>query len=477
VSGELVVPASRSASLARRAAVTAAAVALLLLSQRLLLPFIDRDAMMQTFAGIGLLSAVTGGSLLFVSWGALGLEPFFAAFVLVELIAVAVPALRQLRHGSATGRARLTRAAWMVAVVLAAVQGWGLAVSLTGIRDAFGEAALASSLVPMVSVAAGAALGTVGLGASAVIVTRHGLGNGFAVLFAVEALQVSLGAAVRTLLAPRGTWTETGALLVLAAAVLPFVFAARPRGGAGPRIPVPTCGLALVLGPAAIVYFPAKLAVWVPALAPLARRIEVVLVGEAAWAAVAIPLTAALALAFSRAFCPAGDVVLAYGRAAPESLDEAATAAVRRALRSAHGRSFALAMGVAAFPAVAWGVGVPVAIPGEALFAAFIVAAVARDLGDEATARAGGAALVSAWPVHRVYAVEPVLAALARAGIPAHARSRHYRALFHVFAPFAPIEILVAQEQVGEVEAVCARVLAPPIPTATRATVPPRRAE
>jgi hypothetical protein len=183
---------------------------------------------------------------------------------------------------------------------------------------------------------------------------------------------------------------------------------------------------------------------------------------DVAYAIVAVPLTAVLAAGFSRAFAPPGGVVRAYQAAAPEPLDEAATTAVRRALRSANARSLALAVGVSAFPAVASGVGVPVALHVGTLLSVFIVTAVARDLWEEAAARSRGLVVAIGWPVHRVYAVDPLLAALSRAGIPADARTRHYRALFHAFAPYAPIEILVPPERAADAEMVCARVLAAP---------------
>jgi hypothetical protein len=456
VPAAIAAPASRSAGLPRRAAVTAGAIALFLVAQRIVLPFLDRESMLRTLTS-GSLSILTGGALRPVSWGALGLWPFFAAFLLVETVAVVLPSARPLRHVP-EGRARLGRAAWAVAVALSAIQGWGLAVALQHVSDPFGYPALDPAPAPMLGLAAAVTIGTVGLGVAAVLVSRHGLGNGFAVLFAVEAAELVLWSALRAQQSPQGTSTEEGRLLVFVASALPFVLAARPRAGEGPRVPAPTSGLAVVQAPAAILAFSWQLAAWIPGAAPLASWIDDAVASEATYAAVAVALTAAIAAALSRAFCPAADVVRAYDAAAPEPLDEAGVHRVRRALRSSHLRSFALVIGVAAFPAAAWHVGAPIGLSTEVIFAAFVVVAVARDLRAEARARAGGAALVSAWPLHQVYAVEPVCDALARAGIAAHGRGRRYRVLFHFFAPYAPIEILVPAERAGEAEAVCSRV-------------------
>ncbi len=73
------------------------------------------------------------------------------------------------------------------------------------------------------------------------------------------------------------------------------------------------------------------------------------------------------------------------------------------------------------------------------------------------------AGLVPACELHRVYAVEPALAALAAAGIPAFARTRHFRALSHFFGPYAPIEILVPLERAAEADALCANVVVDPV--------------
>ena len=60
--------------------------------------------------------------------------------------------------------------------------------------------------------------------------------------------------------------------------------------------------------------------------------------------------------------------------------------------------------------------------------------------------------------LYRVYAAEPALQALAAAGIPAFPRALRYRSLFHFFAPWAPVELLVPAERALEAEAICARV-------------------
>ena len=144
------------------------------------------------------------------------------------------------------------------------------------------------------------------------------------------------------------------------------------------------------------------------------------------------------------------------------------------ALRGANRRSVATVVAVAFVPTGFALFGAPVTIPAAAVLEVAILVAVARDLRGEAGFRRRAAVpLVTALPVHRVYAVEPALQALAAAGIPAFPRALRYRTLFHFFAPWAPVEILVPADRVQVAEEICVRVVvgdAPleraPLPTA-----------
>jgi hypothetical protein len=72
-----------------------------------------------------------------------------------------------------------------------------------------------------------------------------------------------------------------------------------------------------------------------------------------------------------------------------------------------------------------------------------MLTAVLLDVIAEARALRRHGPLVAVWPEHRVRAVDEALSVLERAGIPALARSVHHRTLWHFFAPFIPIQLLV----------------------------------
>jgi hypothetical protein len=93
-------------------------------------------------------------------------------------------------------------------------------------------------------------------------------------------------------------------------------------------------------------------------------------------------------------------------------------------------------------------VGAPFAVavaPGATLLTALLL-----DARDEWRAREGDETLVSVWSEHRGYAVDPLCAALARAGIPCHARAMRYHTLMRFFAPLVPVELLVPRARATE---------------------------
>jgi hypothetical protein len=92
-------------------------------------------------------------------------------------------------------------------------------------------------------------------------------------------------------------------------------------------------------------------------------------------------------------------------------------------------------------------------------------AAVGLDVYDEFRASQRYGDLVAVWPEHRVYAVDRALSALESADIPALARGIHHRTLWHFYAPYIPVEIMVPQSKSEEARAILQITMlgAPPI--------------
>lgn len=441
---------SRSDSRIWRAAVTAGASVALLAGGRVALPLLD-DRSLRSFIGAGSLRAL--------SPLALGMVPFITAFVIVEFVAAVTPRWRGLRDGSAQERGRITRAAWALALLLAALQAWSMVGYLGSVRGAFGEPILPSDLLPRLAVGVSLTAGVALSGALAELVSQRGLGNGFAVLLTVQLADSHARQAQRFFVQPAGSWSDASLLAVLAiAVVVPLVgvrLVREPRGVAH-SFPVPTCSLVILQLPGGVVTAVAAVAEWVSrgkAGGPSGW------LSNSTWSWVWVGIVVALAPPLSRLFFPRDAVEATWRRAArPPDGDQVAD--LRRALSRAHLRSLALVAALAALPLIAAELGAPQVPSQSFVIAAAMVFALAVDLFGEWKARADAAVMVPVRPLHRVYAVEPVLRALGAAGIEGFARTRHFRALFHFFAPYAAIEVLVAPARAEEADAIVARVIA-----------------
>jgi hypothetical protein len=248
---------------------------------------------------------------------------------------------------------------------------------------------------------------------------------------------------------------EIGILvLVLAAFVLLFTRTLRAGAGALPAVPAPTCGIVPAQVAASLLLVPAGLVGWFPSLVVWAGALHP---GSSAYQVANAVLVLALALLAARLFCAPRAVVAAWSAAELGADPPVQEGAVRKALSAANSLSLFTLLAIAIVPslAMAWA-GL---LGGKALVLLLVLVAVVLDVGTEVRARIRGEELVAVYPLHRVYAVEPVLAALAAAGIAAHVRGRYVRALWHFFAPFVPIEVMVPPGRAAEAEAICARIV------------------
>jgi hypothetical protein len=160
----------------RRIAVTAMAPIILFASTFFVLPGINDVELDHIISRGG-----AGASIMNVSVFALGVMPIITAYLLVELVALALPRLRWRRHDP-RGRIGLGRAVAAVAVALSLVQGYFIATYLESLSrygaDIVTEHGLRLQLLIMVTLAAGTML----LAIVAGMIREHGLGNGYAVL-------------------------------------------------------------------------------------------------------------------------------------------------------------------------------------------------------------------------------------------------------------------------------------------------------
>src|SRR5260370_39104134 len=179
-----------------------------------------------------------------LTFGALGMKPILGAFILIELVAVAVPGLRPLRS-SAAGRTRLARTALGVAVLLALLQTYGV-LRYARAAHLFAEpSVLYMPLIePWAAFSGALFLGVIAVMALARLIDVAGVGVGYSLLIAagiVASAAQSVGEALRQSQRPDllRLFLLLGAFLMAAWRML----ATAPRAGSRARYRLPTSGL------------------------------------------------------------------------------------------------------------------------------------------------------------------------------------------------------------------------------------------
>jgi len=83
---------------------------------------------------LGLMDVFSGGALRRLSVFALGIMPYISASIILQLLAVVVPALEKLQKEGEQGRKKITQYTRYGTVALSAIQGLGIAIGLESMR-------------------------------------------------------------------------------------------------------------------------------------------------------------------------------------------------------------------------------------------------------------------------------------------------------------------------------------------------------
>ncbi len=382
-------------------AITLGAVAACLALGMVTLPFIDTDVLAHWF---GADAAARVGALTPLSLGALGIAPWVTAALLVELVAAAVPRWRPLREPA--GRARLHAATSRLGVVVAVAQAYPVARWLESLNDAgapvLTDYGLGVRAVLITTLVAGAVL----VRLAAQLIDARGLGGGMSMLVA---LPVALG--VVRVVQMMGHLVREGAgggvlfwwLLVIAGAV----------------------GAALLVRPFSDDDQPAR---------PVAGVLPVL------WAAAALQaLWSALPLFNLLPPSPDLNAVLIGVCAVPLTIGVGRLLHLRA---PSFGRALKLSLAfVAALAALQWLAGssnVAVDVVGVV-----VLVCVGRDLAGELAFRRLHGAIGVACGAPSLARAHELVTRLGDAGIAAHVRAAHHRALWHFFGPHLALDVLV----------------------------------
>jgi preprotein translocase subunit SecY len=152
-------------------------------------PGIDADALMRFFAAqrgtiFGLFDMFSGGALERLSVFALGIMPYISAAIIIELLKVVIPSLEKLYKEGESGQKKIKQYTRYGTVVIAAVQGIGIAIGLESMTTGSSSMTVvlhpgwAFRLMTVLTLTSGTAF-IMWLGE---MITERGIGNGISLI-------------------------------------------------------------------------------------------------------------------------------------------------------------------------------------------------------------------------------------------------------------------------------------------------------
>ena len=147
------------------------------------LPGIDPVALKQLFdqqqGGIlGMFNMFSGGALSRMTVFALNILPYISASIIMQLLAASVPSLEQMKKEGEAGRRKIIQYTRYGTVILAAMQGYGIAVGLESSGGVVLQPGLAFKVSTVVSIVGGTMF-LMWLGEQ---ITQRGVGNGISLI-------------------------------------------------------------------------------------------------------------------------------------------------------------------------------------------------------------------------------------------------------------------------------------------------------
>jgi preprotein translocase subunit SecY len=202
--------------LGRRVAFTLGALLVFRLGTYIPVPGIDPVVWEQVFrtqAGgiLGTFNMLAGGGIHRLAIFALGILPYVSAAIIVQLLTITIPRLKALKRKGEAGRSRLETATRILAIVLAAVQAFGIAIALEGVGGVVIEPGAVFRLSTVLTMTGG----VVFLMWLSGQMTLRGIGNGIALILALGIIAELPGAIANALEAGRQGLLSFNAMLGL----------------------------------------------------------------------------------------------------------------------------------------------------------------------------------------------------------------------------------------------------------------------
>ena len=173
--------------LRRRLIFTLAMLAIYRIGIFVTVPGVNRTAMSKIVSGeggglLGLLNLFTGGALQMMSIFALGIMPYISASIIMQMMAVVVPAVERMKKEGQAGQKKINQYTRYGTVILSVIQGFLISSYLINLNEGspglLVETDWAFRLMTIVTLTTGAVF-MMWLGEQ---ITEHGLGNGVSLL-------------------------------------------------------------------------------------------------------------------------------------------------------------------------------------------------------------------------------------------------------------------------------------------------------
>ena len=129
-----------------------------------------------------LLNSFTGGSFMQMSVFALSVTPYITSSIIMQLMTIVIPALEEMQKDGEDGRKRMAKITRYVTVVLAVIEGAGLAIGFAR-QGALGTDYTTFTIVTMIIALTAGAVLVMWLGER---ITESGIGNGISIILLVN---------------------------------------------------------------------------------------------------------------------------------------------------------------------------------------------------------------------------------------------------------------------------------------------------
>ncbi len=218
---------SKATELKKRLWFTLGALVVYRLGTYVPIPGIDPAALSDIFSRLaggiaGMADVFSGGALSRMSIFALNVMPYISASIIMQLMTAVVPTLEELKKEGETGRKKINQYTRYLTVVLATVQGYGIAVGLQNSSGVVVTPGLSFVITTVVTIVGGTMF-LMWLGEQ---ITQRGVGNGISLII-FAGIVANMPAALAQTLELGRTGALSAALiivlLVMSVAVIAFI--------------------------------------------------------------------------------------------------------------------------------------------------------------------------------------------------------------------------------------------------------------